>query len=408
MSRDEPTARLLRAYYVYQAAANCVFFAPVFYVYYQERAGLTLPTILWIQSYYVALRALLEMPLGALADRFSRRACLAAHGVGHVVGCGLVLAWPTFWGVVVVETIFAIASAARSGADSALLHDGLQAAGRLDVYPRAESRAQAVVAISSGVAAVGGGLLAAVDLRLPYLATMVAAVVCAGVARALDERRHAIRRTGVGLRHLLGAALVQVRTRPPVRWLLALAAVTVAASHVYYYLQQPFLAALAVPLGAFGVVTYATKAMTALVATAAHRLDQRLGPRSVASTMIAAAVAGLATMSTLSGPGLAALVVTRGLLDGLWQPLLNVYMNRLVDSELRATMLSAQSLAARLALAATLVLLGAGTARLGLALTLAGSAATVGVLGAALVLRARGAVGPAILAGAGACDSRRP
>src|SRR4051812_22787666 len=82
--RGDGVTRSLGAYYLFQATASCVFFAPVFFVYYQERVGLTLPTILWIQSFYVALRALLEVPLGALADRHSRRACLTAYGVGHV------------------------------------------------------------------------------------------------------------------------------------------------------------------------------------------------------------------------------------------------------------------------------------------------------------------------------------
>ena len=46
------------------------------------------------------------------------------------------------------------------------------------------------------------------------------------------------------------------------------------------------------------------------------------------------------------------MILSRGLLDGLWMPLVNVYMNRLVDSRLRATMLSLQSVLARLGLSA--------------------------------------------------------
>ena len=72
----------------------------------------------------------------------------------------------------------------------------------------------------------------------------------------------------------------------------------------------------------------------------------------------------------------------------LWQPLLNVYMNRLVDSRLRATMLSLQSLVARLALAAVVALLGLGTATVGLAPTLAAGAAAVGLVGGVLLATA--------------------
>ena len=66
----------------------------------------------------------------------------------------------------------------------------------------------------------------------------------------------------------------------------------------------------------------------------------------------------------------------------------NVYMNRLVESRLRATMLSAQSLVARLALAAVIALAGGGTATLGLAATLAAAAGLTAVAGTVLVLSA--------------------
>jgi hypothetical protein len=61
-------------------------------------------------------------------------------------------------------------------------------------------------------------------------------------------------------------------------------------------------------------------------------------------------------------------------------------MNRLVDSRLRATMLSLQSVLARLCLSAALAALGAAIARLGLSATLGIVAAAVALTGALLLL----------------------
>jgi hypothetical protein len=84
----------------------------------------------------------------------------------------------------------------------------------------------------------------------------------------------------------------------------------------------------------------------------------------------------------------ALIVLLRGILDGLWMPLTNVWVNGLVPSALRATALSLQSLVSRLALAAVIALAGVGTARVGLGATLALAAVTVGLAGAALVATA--------------------
>jgi hypothetical protein len=140
-----------------------------------------------------------------------------------------------------------------------------------------------------------------------------------------------------------------------------------------------------VPLALFGVVFAATKGVTAMVASVAHRVDAALGPRGVTAVMTATPVVGLGAMAAVATPVGALLLLTRGVLDGLWQPLLNVYMNRLVGSRLRATMLSAQSLASRLVLAAALALLGLGTERVGLAQTLAAAAVAVAAAGVVLI-----------------------
>ena len=115
------------------------------------------------------------------------------------------------------------------------------------------------------------------------------------------------------------------------------------------------------------------------------RADLLVGPRATVAVMAATAALGLGAMSAVSTPAGAALLLSRGLLDGLWMPLLNVYMNRLVDSRVRATMLSAQSLVARLALAGAIALLGVASSGIGLAATLAAAALAAGVAGAALL-----------------------
>ena len=80
------------------------------------------------------------------------------------------------------------------------------------------------------------------------------------------------------------AAAVAWRT-PTIRWAIAVAMLAVTASHVYFYLQQPYLEAVGVPLALFGVVFAATKALTALVSASAHRIDAALGQRRAVALM---------------------------------------------------------------------------------------------------------------------------
>jgi hypothetical protein len=390
--------RLVRTYLLYAAASSSTFYSAVFFVFYEQSVGLSAALILALQSYSVGLRALLDLPFGALADRTSRRACLVASAVGMLAGAALLLVSPTLAAVWIAETCFAAASALRSGADSALLFDALRSEDRLDDYARTESRGQAAASLGSGAAAVLGGLLAAMDPRLPYAATAIVAILTAVFAFRLPEARPAVGRRE---RHFVQEVQRAIGTSG-VPWTLALAALTVVASHVYFYLQQPYLMRLdfgaaelgsvfvasGVPVSLFGLVFAAAKVVTVFVARVAHRVDDALDERGAALLMGLVPTVGLTAMGLVTGPLGVALLLTRGVLDGLWMPLLNIYMNRRVGSDVRATALSLMSLLSRLALAGALGLLAWLLAEVGLTLVLIGSGLATGVVAALLVATA--------------------
>lgn len=386
MAQESATLkRLVPTYLAYQAASSSTFYSAVFFVFYEDRVGLTPAFVLGLQSYAIGLRALLDLPFGALADRTSRRACLIGSALGMIVGAALLLTWPVLGVVWMAETCFAAASALRSGADSALLFDALRSEDRLDEYPRTESRGQAAASLGSGLAAVIGGLLAAVDPRLPYAATAIVAGLTAFLAFRLPEARP----TGPRVRgaHFLAEARRSLSTRG-VPWTLGLAMLTVFASHAYFFLQQPYLRSIGVPIALFGVVFAATKVVTALVATSAHRVDDALGERGAAALMGLVPSACLTAMGAIAGPVGAALLLSRGALDGLWMPLLNIYMNRRVGSDVRATTLSLMNVLSRLALSASLAVLGWVLAEVGLTAALIGSGAAAAAIAAVLVATA--------------------
>ncbi len=386
---------LLRLWPLVQASSSLVFHNAIFFVFYQEQIGLSPATIFAVTAYATALRAVLDLPFGALADRHSRRLCLVVGALGVFSGSLLLLIHPALVTVLIAETLFASATALRSGADSALLYDTLRARDALAEYPRYEGRGLAFSSIGSGVAAIGGGLLAAIDLRLAYAASAAAAAAAAVLASRLPEARE---HSSVAARRLDFDLLRQAARRAletsGVLWTVALATFSVVASHIYYYLQQPYLQAIDVPIWAFGLVFAATKVLTAMVASGAHRIDAALGERAAAGLMAVVPAAGLGAMALATGPAGVLAILSRGLLDGLWMPLVNVYMNRRAESHVRATTLSLMNVVSRLVLAAALAVIGLVVSGLGLRATLFVCAGLAAVVGAGLTLAAPRRRGP--------------
>lgn len=377
-------ARLLRSYYAFQFLYSCAFYQAIFFVFYAEQVGLSVAAVLSLQSYYLVVRSVLEVPAGALADRWSRRGCLVCAGLAMASGVALLVSLPSLTTAILGESLLAIGAALRSGVDSALLYDGLNSIGAGARYARAESRGHAIAAIGSALAAIVGGALASFDIRLAYCATVFTMLAAAGCAIALGGGE-VVAAQRLRPRQLVTESLRAVATNSRIRWVLALAIFVVVFSHVYFYGQQPLLQELGVPVLWFGFIFAAVKIVTSVVATQAYRVDAALGERGSAAVLSVIAVIGLGALSWTSSVWGALLLLSRGLFDGLWQPLIQIYLNRQAPSELRATLLSLQNLSARLTLAGVVGAFGFATSQVGLPATFGLAAIGAAIAGGFLV-----------------------
>ncbi len=133
----------------------------------------------------------LEIPSGALADRLDRRRLLGAAFAIRAVGIGLWLVWPTFTGVLVGASLWAVHDALASGAWEAMIHDELDAIGRASAYAPVMARIGQFshLGIAAGTL-LGAGLLR-LDVGLPTLGwlTLVAHVGSITLVVTLPDTR---------------------------------------------------------------------------------------------------------------------------------------------------------------------------------------------------------------------------
>jgi MFS family permease len=80
------------------------------------------------------------VPSGALADRFSRRGCLVVAGASQAAGYAVWTVWPSFAGFAVGFALWSLGGALASGAQEALLYEGLAAAGAAEHYAAVQGR----------------------------------------------------------------------------------------------------------------------------------------------------------------------------------------------------------------------------------------------------------------------------
>jgi len=334
-------------YYIYQAALNLQFWMSVSILYLRWR-GLSLGEIGLLETVGGLVIMLSEIPTGAIADLMGRRWSISMGMFLSVVGLILYGLADSFWLVALSYVPWMIGYTMTSGADSALLYDSLKAVGREDQYAKLEGRA---VAVANGAGAVAGitGALVATKWGLATPIWVTAAVTFLGGLVALSFQEPPRQRTSATAR---GSLLNQFRSAAVVlteqRILFSLMLFGALTTGVSFILKQSYFQVYAqaagLPISFMGVLSFTLVGAGMIGASLSGSLVARLGEQR--TLLIVPCLMGLAFLgmtATRSLPGLAFLLVVPFLSSAL-SPALKAAINRGVTSEVRATVLSTQSL----------------------------------------------------------------
>ena len=371
---------------------NARFYYPVFMVMFLD-FGITLEEFGILNAVWAAAIVLLEVPSGALADVIGRRRLVVAGAVLMVAEMAVlcVVPVPSAWvmpALLVNRILSGVAEAFVSGADEALAFDSLEAHGRAAEWPRVLERLTqwsglvTVTAMITGSLLYDPGSLNAVarawglpgeftrmqTFRLPVWLTLGFAGAALGTALAMREPPRA---AGAAPAHT-GLIAPFRQTLGTGRWILSqplVLAVILAGVLLDQPIRQVLVVSseiyrqIGVPERFFGVITASSAILGLFTATPMRRVAVAWSPRFNFLLLAAATFVGLlGTTALLPGWSLAFLMLLTVALR-LVMFLQSHYLNQLVDSARRATVLSFRGLA---------VNVGYGLMSLGFSATVAG------------------------------------
>lgn len=363
---SERLERNVRLYPLYQVLFNLYFWLPVFFLYFSEH--LPLGQVLRLEAIYYATVVVLEVPSGYFSDTVGRRRTLLVSAAALVASYTLFFFGGDFPTFAAAQVCLATGIAFNSGTDTAFHFDSLSALGRSGEYAAREAAAHRNLLVGRALAALAGGLAAAWGLRLAYGLSLLAALGTLATVFLFAEpsmhaaepqfRRGFARQVAACLRHL---------SNPSLAWLLGFAVLMIVINHVPYMFYQPYLDLLlerrdiTLPGQGTPLVTGAVTAMTMLIASWAVarsiRIRDRIGLSAILLGTTLLQVVIMAGMGLLLHEIVLLLILLRSIPAGVMEPPLRAAITPQLPRSLRATYLSLQSLAGRLAFSGALLLL---------------------------------------------------
>jgi MFS family permease len=321
-------------------------------------AGLSNLEAFAANAFFTAGMVLFEVPTGIVADTVGRRASyllgtltLAASTLLYV---GLWQIEAPFWAWALVSILIGLGFTFFSGAVEAWLVDALTATGFTGELDHVFARGQVVSGFAMLAGSVAGGFIAAqTSLGVPFVLRGAVLVVMFGVAARLmrdigftpEKEGHPLHE----MRRIASASVEYGWHVPAVKWLMVESLATGGVGIYAFYALQPYLLELWGDPDAYqiaGLVAAIVAGAQILGGLAAPWIRSRFGRRT--SALLACAALTSATLGLIgvvdSFWGVLALITVWGLLFAASRPIRQTYLNGLIPSRQRATILSFDSM----------------------------------------------------------------
>ncbi|TDU87815.1 putative MFS family arabinose efflux permease [Kribbella voronezhensis] len=323
-------------------------------------AGLSVGEAFAANAFFTVGMVLFEVPTGVVADTVGRR---ASYLLGTATLFGSTLLYLLLWHMHAPFAAWAGASILLglgftffSGATEAWLVDGLKATGYRGSLESAFAKGQMASGIAMMGGTIAGGVLAqSTSLGVPYAVRALLLALTFVVAwRSMRDVGFAPKpRVSVvsEMQGILRASLDHGLRNPPVRWLMLAAPFSMGVSGYGFYAAQPYLLELYGSRDSYAVAGLAAALVAAaqVVGGASAPLVARVFRRRTSVLLITSvATAAVLLMMGLVHNFWAALVLLAiwGIMFAAAGPVRQAYLNGLIPSAQRATVLSSDNLLA--------------------------------------------------------------
>jgi len=321
-------------------------------------AGLSNAEAFAANAFFAAGMVLFEVPTGIVADTVGRRMSYLLGTVTLTVSTAIyVLLWQVeapFWTWAASSAFLGLGFTFFSGAVEAWLVDALAATGFDGDLEAVFGRGQIVSGIAMLVGSVAGGLIAqATSLGVPFViragVLMVMFVVAFRLMHDVGFTPAKGQRPLTEMRKITADSVEYGWRVPAVKWLMLSSLFSGGVGFYAFYALQPYLLEL------YGDPTaYSIAGLVAAIVAGAQILGGIAAPRirrifrRRTSALIAMSSLGVVTLALIGVievfAAVIALIVVWGLLFAAEMPIRQAYINGMIPSKQRATILSFDSL----------------------------------------------------------------
>lgn len=339
----------LQKMYVIRALRNGMFCMAIMGFLFEQN-GLSTMEIMLLQSLFAIAVIALEVPTGQFADYYGRKESIIIGGIFSTVGYVAYSIANTFTGFLIGEMILAVGYSFSSGADSAIIYENADVSNGNRGAIKAEGSGASAGLLSEAVTSfIGGSFLSLISLRFPIYFDVLIALAVVPVAISLKKEGKPQKQTRESkILKMIRLLKYSLHDHKEMKWLIFYSAVVSSSTLTMVWLIPKFWTATKTPKFMAGALWAIFLVVSAVFSFRAHLIEERLGRKKSFIILLIFPVIGYILLGYCVQIWAMVFILLFYAARGINNPITKSYINGLISSEDRATILSAQSLMGRL------------------------------------------------------------
>ncbi|MFB9762545.1 MFS transporter [Ectobacillus funiculus] len=311
-----------------------------------EQRGMTIQMVVYTEIIFAITVVLLEVPTGIIADKWGRKQMIV---LSTLLECFmfLILVFATeFWHFAAAIFLAGIARSASSGSENAMLYDSLLQNGQEQAFEKYLGRLNVCDFTAAIIAALCGSLLASrYGFELNYWISFVSMLVSVCVSLMLVETAVKSKSDeSTEIKEHIKASVRFFRKHPGVYLVVLSGMVTGAALSFIDEFWQLYLNRLEIPVLYSGLFSAAIMIVRLPGNIIAYVIKSRFRYRTILSSVTAIFAVGFIYISVIKDYTSLVAIFLICLLSGIIEPITTGYLHHRINSSMRATIDSFQSL----------------------------------------------------------------
>jgi MFS family permease len=330
--------------YVYKFFSSFWLIAPILIPFFESN-GLSATQVFIVQATYSLSALIFEIPSGYLSDRIGRKKTLIIGSFLLPVGVAVYAFSNSFMTFVLAEFILAVSGSMHSGTDSALIYDTLVNLEKENKYKKVEGRAQSIQSIGVGTASILGGLFALITIRFPFYVNIATASILFPLSLLMVEPARKKLKSKNHLREILRISKYSIK-HPKILSVILYSSLILSTCIIGVWTYYLYYGELGLSVFYYGFLFFIFGLVSAFGSGIAHRIEKKIGLRLsfILIMLISFVFIGLGLIKSLY---MIPAIMLIAFIWGFSSPLFMECINKIINSDIRATVLSVNHMVGR-------------------------------------------------------------